>query len=116
MHLTLEGFETWQRNQKEQFETSSGNWENYIAGGMMKEAGFEHWGSPNTGATNSSGFTALPAAYRLFTNGAYANIGYVAYFWSSSDTINPLLMYNGSNFRWDISNLAAGFSIRCLKD
>ena len=35
------------------------------AGGKMKEVGTLHWISPNTGATNESGFTALPAGCRL---------------------------------------------------
>ena len=35
-----------------------------VAGGKMKEAGLDHWDSPNTGATNESGLTVLGAGYR----------------------------------------------------
>ena len=39
-----------------------------IAGGKLKEAGTLHWNSPNTGATNETGFTGLPGGYRVSYN------------------------------------------------
>ena len=50
----------------------------------MKETGLDHWNSPNTGATNESGFTALPAGYRDGPNGSFTDKGNTAFFWTSS--------------------------------
>ena len=50
-----------------------------VAGGKMKETGTEHWNSPNTDASNESGFTARPGGYRGY-NGTFYNVGKTAHF------------------------------------
>ncbi len=91
-----------------------------VAGGAMKEAGTVHWTSPNTGATNSSGFTGLPGGFRN-TDGTFAGVSTNGYWWSSTEdnTANAWdrqLVYTDGNF-YRFSNLKLhGFSIRCLRD
>ena len=87
----------------------------------MKEAGSEHWNSPNTGATNESGFTVLPAGFRSSSGGGYSSMGYSGYFWSSSEYSSNyawgrVLSYGGSSvYRYGL-NKQGGFSVRCLGD
>jgi uncharacterized protein (TIGR02145 family) len=91
-----------------------------VAGSKLKEVGTTHWISPNTGATNETGFTALPGGYRnLF--GAFFSIGGSGYWWSA--TVRDAtyswgrgIYYNGANvFRFDYYN-RSGFSVRCVRD
>jgi uncharacterized protein (TIGR02145 family) len=96
-----------------------------VAGGKMKttgtiEQGNGSWYAPNTGATNSSGFTGLPGGYRI-NYGNYYSIGNVAYFWSSSDTTllnswNFVLDANNENLIRHYNFQTNGFSVRCIKD
>jgi len=92
-----------------------------IAGGKLKESGTTHWQSPNTGATNESGFTALPSGDRIGADGSFYNLnGYVIY-WSSdqlsfTQAIDRVLVFNDTNFRTGYDNMTAGFSVRCIKD
>ena len=51
-----------------------------VAGGALKETGLVHWNSPNTGATNSSGFSARPGGFYHQISG-YSDLGNSAYFW-----------------------------------
>ena len=90
-----------------------------VAGGKMKETGTTHWSSPNTGATNSSDFTALPGGDR-YTNGSFSTQGDDAYLWSStedgSDAWYRLLYYgNAQVFRFS-DGKTYGFSVRCVRD
>lgn len=92
-----------------------------VAGGKMKETGLEHWYSANTGATNESGFTGLPAGYRGYDNGYYTSMGYDGCFWSSSEGnsgnawYRVLNCYSSNVYRGSYSK-QYGFSIRCLGD
>ena len=92
-----------------------------VAGGKMKETGTSHWNSPNTGATNESGFTAFPGGYRNDGDGNYGNIGSSGYFWSSSEIYSSLawerlLNYNSSEVNRYYTNKKHGFSVRCVRD
>ncbi|MEI6456405.1 MAG: fibrobacter succinogenes major paralogous domain-containing protein, partial [bacterium] len=90
-----------------------------IAGGKMKEAGTAHWQSPNTGATNSTGFTALPGGRRSL-NGYFYNLAVHANFWSSTENSSTTawdryLYHNDENVNRYSNNKTDGFSARCIQ-
>ena len=91
-----------------------------IAGGKLKETGTTHWNSPNTGATNKTGFTALPGGYRG-NNGAFENIGNNGNWWSATQStpINAWFWsigYNTSSVGRNYLNKEWGISVRCVRD
>lgn len=91
-----------------------------IAGGKMKEAGTTHWAVPNTGATNESGFTALPGGWRGY-DGSFHDLNYTGYWWSftpySTSSIWERELYQGTKTVGRYNNPKyVGFSIRCIKD
>ncbi|MCP4704678.1 MAG: hypothetical protein GY865_08720 [candidate division Zixibacteria bacterium] len=92
-----------------------------VAGGKMKETGTTHWDSPNTGATNESGFSGLPGGYRYGTTGPFYYVGRTTLFWSSTEYFGLYAWYRTLDYSYsDIgrSNLFKnyGFSVRCVKD
>jgi uncharacterized protein (TIGR02145 family) len=88
-----------------------------IAGGKLKETGTTHWTGPNTGATNETGFTALPGGYRS-NDGTFVNIEGHGYWWSSNYPVGYgwAMHYNSSSVVSDVFGSTYGLSIRCLRD
>lgn len=90
------------------------------SGSALKEVGTSHWNYPNSDATNSTGFLALPGGYRSTSYGNYVNMGSWGCFWSATVT-------NGKAWRAILTNVNGvfdympdgfgyGFSVRCIKD
>ena len=94
--------------------------EESVAGGKMKEEGYNHWNAPNTDATNSSNYTAFGGGH-CYNNGTFYGLLLSGYYWSSlkgSDTNAwgwSLHLDSGHIYRNDHPK-AHGFSVRCLKD
>lgn len=91
-----------------------------VAGGKLKEVGTTHWNSPNTGATNIVGFTALPGGARDCGNN-FINMGSRCSFWTSFEVTGGWVkdidiqydsasIYFGSEFDCNASY------VRCIKD
>jgi uncharacterized protein (TIGR02145 family) len=90
------------------------------AGGKLKETGTEHWYSPNTGATDETGFTALPGGQRG-NDGVFRTINYYGDWWSATeyvpgDALNRIMYHGDSNVHIVIDSKEVGFSVRCLKN
>jgi uncharacterized protein (TIGR02145 family) len=87
------------------------------AGGKMKEAGTTHWITPNTGATNESGFTALPGGFRW---GGFGAIGERGNWWTSSKHGeyggSYGLLYEQGKLGTGANNFLSGFSVRCIRN
>jgi uncharacterized protein (TIGR02145 family) len=91
-----------------------------VAGGMMKSRGTSYWNSPNTGATNEIGFSALPGGFRD-SNGSFSDIRNNASYWSASElnstnALNRNLNYFNSNVNRTNNAKSVGYSVRCIKD
>jgi len=92
-----------------------------VAGGKMKSTGTQYWLSPNTDATNESGFSGLPGGYRK-SSGAFYDVGRWGYWWSSTEFGSGfawprhLPHGNGLVYRYAIYTKSYGFSVRCIKD
>lgn len=95
---------------------------NSAAGGSLKETGTSHWIYGNTGASNTSGFTAIPAGYITGDTGSLQKFGYNSVFWSTTpgtiiDTAYRILLdYASTTTSINADSKISGYSIRCIKD
>jgi len=90
------------------------------AGGKMKTTGTTRWTTPNTSATNESGFAGLPGGYRI-NDGPFGYVGRYGSWWSategsSADAWNRGLYYSDGNLYRGYDTKRYGFSVRCLRD
>lgn len=91
------------------------------AGNNLKEIGNLHWVWPgNTGATNESGFTALPCGYRDF-NGTFNEIGFRGFWWSAQENealngIDWVLFFDSGTLSRESRGKNYGLSVRCVKN
>jgi uncharacterized protein (TIGR02145 family) len=90
-----------------------------VAGGKMKSAS-ALWGSPNTDATNSSGYKGLPGGHRVISGG-FNSVGYYGVWWTSTegggdDAWYRYLHYSDPGVNRDYDYKESGFSVRCLRN
>jgi uncharacterized protein (TIGR02145 family) len=93
-----------------------------ISGSKLKEVGTSHWNSPNTDATNETGFTALPGGNRTVT-GTFGELGDAGYWWMSTEAVPSILgakswkLINSGGIMNSIdADENIGMSIRCIND
>jgi uncharacterized protein (TIGR02145 family) len=87
-----------------------------VAGGLMKEVGTTHWLSPNTGATNEMGFTALPAGIRT-SSGYFQGMGSTVRWWKSTEGYVVEVTNESAEVIVDACCVyRRGLSVRCLKE
>lgn len=93
-----------------------------VAGGKLKETGTTYWNSPNTGANNESGFSALPAGQNWYSGITFVDLHTNAYIQTSSscssfEIKNIRLYYNADDvdyYCWGYRSTA--YSVRCIKN
>jgi uncharacterized protein (TIGR02145 family) len=93
-----------------------------VAGGKLKETGYRHWKSPNTGATNSSGYTAIGGGtYRPVPYSYFYLLGEAGIYWTSSTSSGANVWREDLNYTMgDISPYSCerehSFSVRCMRN
>lgn len=103
-------------------DTDLYDWRGNDEGGQLKEEGFSKWTRPNTGATNSSGLTAIPGGFRS-AKGLFYNMDEDATFWaathdqaSTGRAFYRSLTYDREQLYRHSNKKQLGLSVRCVKN
>lgn len=90
------------------------------ASDKLREADTIHWQSPNTGATDATGFRALPGGGR-FDVGQFFSLRSAGFWWSSEEWMSGTIFA----YRWKLTTTSIesyadykpyGFSVRCVRN
>jgi uncharacterized protein (TIGR02145 family) len=93
-----------------------------VAGGKLKETGTEHWKTPNEGATNEVGFTALPNGARAHFGAYFFSLGENGFWWTTTKGIDNdkarsiYMFYQYNNMNTQVSFKRLGGAVRCVKN
>ena len=105
-----------------QADADINDWRGTDEGGQLKELGFSNWSLPNEGATNTSGFTAVPGGFRS-AKGLFYSISDYANFWTatadeegSSRAFFRTLNFEEERIYRHYNSMQLGLSVRCVKD
>jgi len=104
-----------------QADADNYDWRGSDEGGQLKETGFSNWAFPNTGGSNSSGFTAVPGGFRS-AQGNFYSIDQYATFWSSEaeegadNAWYRTLHYDREQVYRQYNDMRLGLSVRCVLD
>jgi uncharacterized protein (TIGR02145 family) len=116
--LTPQGWHIPSHNEWTQLTSCLGG--ESVAGGKMKSTGTLVWQTPNTAATNESGFTGLPGGFRS-DGGPFNSIAQSGIWWSITEqdntkALNRFLGYDLADTYGGGVIKKNGLSVRCLKD
>ncbi len=91
-----------------------------VAAGLLKESGTSHWEMTDSDISDEYSFSALPGGYRYLYDASYNSLGWIGYWWSSSENTayDATIFYmNNSSY---VSNRyeakSNGASVRCVED
>ena len=93
-----------------------------VAGGPLKSPGTALWQSPNTGATNSSGFTGNPGGRRTGLSGEFQDVYKAGFWWSTTEdervngAVGIVLKNDHHSAEIWLTEKQTGMSVRCIYD